>query len=61
MTSMAQMLKGTTDPEIASRAQKAFKEAIKAASNSCKRLDSLRTRLNFQSVDSEAQSFLGGR
>jgi hypothetical protein len=57
---MAQMLKGTTDLEIASRSEIAFKEAVDGAGNSCKHLDSLRTRLDFQNVDSEAESFLGG-
>jgi hypothetical protein len=37
--SMAHMLKRTIDLEILSRAEKAFKEAIEAAGNSCKRLD----------------------
>jgi hypothetical protein len=47
-----------TDPEIASWAKKAFKEAVEAAGNSSKDLDSLRTRMDFQGVDSEAESFL---
>ncbi len=57
---MAHMMKRTTDLDVVSRAEKAFKEAIEAAGNSCKHLDSLRTRLNFQNVDFEAE-FLGGR
>jgi transcriptional regulator len=61
VTSMAHMLKRTTDRETVSRAEKAFKEAIEAAGNSCKHLDNLWTRLNFQNVDSEAESFLGGK
>jgi hypothetical protein len=58
-TSMAQLLKGTTDPEIAGRAEKGFKVAVEAAGNSCKCLDSLRMRLDFQSVDSKAESYQG--
>jgi hypothetical protein len=46
VTSMAHMLKRMTDPEIVSRAEKAFKEEIEAAGNSCKCLDNLWTRLN---------------
>jgi hypothetical protein len=55
------MLKGTTDPEKVNRALKAFNEAMEAAINRCKRLDSLRTRLEFHSMNSEAGIFLEGR
>jgi hypothetical protein len=41
VSSMAEMLKGTTHPEIVSRAQKAFQEAVEAAGNSCKQLEGL--------------------
>jgi hypothetical protein len=58
LASMALMLKGTTDPEIVSSVEKAFKEAIEVAGKSCEHLDSFRTRLN---MDSEAESFPRGR
>jgi hypothetical protein len=56
---MAQLLKGMT--EKAGRAEKAFKVAVETAVNSCKCLDSLRMRLDFQSVDSKAESYWGGK
>ncbi len=59
--SMAQMSKGTADPDIASKAQKAFDEAVEAAGNSCNHLNGLQMRLEFLSMDLEAGSFLANK
>jgi hypothetical protein len=58
---MAQMLKETSDPDIAIRAQKALDEAVEAAGKSSAHLNCLRARLEFLSTDSEAGSFLGNQ
>ncbi len=48
------MLKGTNNPDIAVRSQKALDEANEAAGNSCAHLAGLQTKLEFFSTDSEA-------
>jgi hypothetical protein len=44
---------------FANRAQRVFDESIEAARRSCRKLEGLRTRLEFRSADSEAGSLMG--
>jgi hypothetical protein len=57
---MGQMIKKTTDEGLSRRAQRAFDESMEAAKLVQQKPESLRTRLEFHSVDSEAGSYLGG-
>jgi hypothetical protein len=60
VASMAKMMKGTVDEGLSKRAQRAFDESMEAAKLGWQKLEGLRTRLEFHSVDSEAGSYLGG-
>ncbi len=60
MANIAKLLKGDIHEEFKERAQRALNESAKAAKEGRRKLDDLRARLEFRSVDSEAGSYRGG-
>jgi hypothetical protein len=59
VASNPRMLKGNLHEELGERAQIAFDESVDAAKVGQQKLNAIRARLDFHSVDSEASSYVG--